>query len=156
MKLVQHLKEIHTNMYTYKMTQHSVLKFPKELVGVILDYEGSLIRAWQLDFVKHTYIEAYKRYFGDSVTFEKICRPNSYLHLYVHFSNWVQNNNVWTRERASKKHMKPWRALFPAQCSNLKKKAIIDSQYACNILKLICNKRNSLKQTKRTRMRLSR
>ena len=124
------------------MTRKSTLQLPKVLVSVILDYEGSLIQAWQRDFVQNTYIEAYKRYFGDQITFKRICRANVYLPLYVHFSNWLQDEKVWVRRRPSMKYMKSWRRHFPEQCVGLKKKGCHGCHYAINVLKAACNKCN--------------
>ena len=143
----QHLK-FNPLFYTkIKMPRIKPVKLPKDLVSVILDFEGTLIRDWQMDFCKRTYIEAYKRYFGQTLTFKKICQQNSYLPLYVHFSRWMQKTGGWIRVRRSQKHMKPWRRLFPAQCASARTKALKHSEYAVNVIRLMASKPPSLRMS---------
>ena len=123
------------------------LQFPKEIVCVILDFEGSLIRAWKLDYIQSIYIEAYKRYFGKETTFKKICKPKNYLPLYTHFAKWMHHDNMWIRRRPSRKHMKPWRCVFGPYCEKLDKRAIKHSQYCENVLQLMRRAPSSLRIT---------
>ena len=145
MQSFQHLKLIARFSTKIKMPRIKPVKLPKDLVSVILDFEGTLIRDWQMDFCKRTYIEGYKRYFGKKLTFKMICQSNAYLPLYVHFSNWMQKSGLWIRARGSQKHMEPWRRLFPAQCSSVRPKALKHSQYAVNVIRLLTSKPSSLR-----------
>ena len=147
MQSFQHLNNLGLFCTKSKMTRIKPVKLPKELVAVILDFEGSLIRDWQMDFCKSIYIEAYKRYFGQTLTFKKICQQNSYLALYVQFSKWMQTHNRWNRVRRSQKHMDPWRRLFPAQCASARKKALKHSEYAENVVRLMASKPPSLRMS---------
>ena len=65
------------------MVKFEPLQFPKEIVSVILDFEGSLIRSWKLDYIQSIYIEAYKRYFGKEITFRKICNEELFAALHT-------------------------------------------------------------------------
>ena len=130
-------------MVRYQPTK--LVQFPKEIVSVILDFEGGLNRAWKLDYIQSIYIAAYKNYFGPHTTFRKMCRPHNYLPLFVHFAKWMHRDHLWVRYRASRKHMKPWRREFGAYCKNLEKNAIVASPYCSNVLKLLATRPMSLR-----------
>ena len=121
------------------MVKCTHVKLPTVIVTVILDYEGSLIRDWQRDYIQSIYIEAYKRNFGDHVTFKSICRRVSHLPIYVHFAKWLHEAHRWERHRPSKKHMIPWRLEFPMQCTDVQKKAITDSLFMEDVKTLMKN-----------------
>ena len=121
-----------------------LVQFPKDIVSLILDFEGSLNRAWKLDYIQSIYIAAYKQYFGKNTTFRKMCRPNNYLPLFVHFATWMHKHNTWVRFRASKKNMKPWRRVFGEYCTNLEKNSIVNSSYCTNIIQLMATRPESL------------
>ena len=125
------------------MAPVSLVQFPKELVSVILDFEGSLNRAWKLDYIQSIYIEAYKRYFGKLTTFKKICSPNNYLPLFVHFAKWMHRDNLWIRFRPSRKHMKPWRREFSEYCVHLERNANVHSPYCCSLLKAMSDNQDT-------------
>lgn len=136
------------------MKQASLVQFPKEIVSIILDYEGSLNIAWKLDYIQSIYIEAYKRYFGNATTFKKICTPGNYLPLFVHFAKWMHRDDLWIRDRPSRKHMKPWRRVFAKYCVNLERNADVSSPYCCSVLRMMSEHPNSLAQLIRANPRL--
>ena len=121
------------------MVKCTHVKLPTVIVTVILDYEGSLIQDCQRDYVKSIYIDGYKRYFGDHLTFKKVCRRGLYLPIYVHFAKQCHKLNRFKRLRPSKKHMIPWRLEFPMQCTGILKKAITVKLFAIDVVKLMKN-----------------
>ena len=112
------------------------VKLPKDMVSVILEYEGSIIRAWQLDYCKSVYVNGYKRYFGDCFTFRQVSRSSVYLPFYVHMAKALRKEPTMIRYRKSRMHMKDWKHVFPAQCSWVAKKGLLTDQERCakNIL----------------------
>ena len=129
-------------MVRYQPTK--LVQFPKEIVSVILDFEGGLNLAWKLDYMQSIYIQAYKTHFGKHTTFKKICDPSNYLPLFVHFTKWIRTNKDWIRIRPSRKHMRPWRREFGECCTNLEKNSIVNNHYCTNVLQLMATKPNTL------------
>ncbi len=113
------------------MVRNKPVKLPKDVVSVILEYEGSVIRAWQLDFCKCVYVGAYKRYFGDDFTFKQVNRSSVYLPFYVHMACALRKEPTMVRYRKSRQHMRPWKRVFPAQCSWVAKKAVCEGAGRC-------------------------
>ena len=113
------------------MVRNKPVKLPKDVVSVILEYEGGMIRAWQLDFCKGVYVEAYKRYFGGGFAFRQISRSSVYLPFYVHMACALRKEPTMIRYRKSRQHLRPWKRVFPAQCRGLSKKGINDGAGRC-------------------------
>ena len=98
-------------VYTSKMNVAGSIQIPKEMLCLILAFEGSALTAFQLDYIGSVYIAAYRQAFGWASTI----RPK--MRLYMQLAQHIHSNKQkWhIKIRKSRKHFLPWRQAFKAE-----------------------------------------
>ena len=101
-------------------------QIPREIVAVILEYEGGLVRAFQLDYIGGIYINVYRNALGWATT------HGTGIEKYLLMANHIYSNKKAGRNRLKlrrmRKHMIPWKMAFqeelPILMKQMRKKAL--------------------------------
>jgi len=98
-------------LYNLKMFVTGRGQIPNDLLCLILGYEGSIVRDFQLDYIGSIYIDAYRKAFGCVWTYAgPPVNYNVYMSMALHIHS---SKKQWLiKRRKSRKFMLPWRRAF--------------------------------------------
>lgn len=108
------------------MGRNFASQIPREIVAVILEYEGGLVRAFQLDYIGGVYINVYRNVLGWA------SNHGTGIEKYLLMANQIYSNKKASRGRLKmrrmRKHMIPWKKAFqeelPILMKQMRKKAL--------------------------------
>ena len=122
-------------------------QIPVEITSVILEYEGGLVYAYQLDYIGGIYIHVYRNILGWSVYPEIHTERFLQLATTIYTSKQPFNRRVGAliKVRKMRKHMLPWVRAFKHDLKyylrNIRKRAITTPENGPKtVLDLMCEK----------------
>ena len=122
-------------------------QIPAEITSVILEYEGGLVTAFQLDYIGGIYIQVYRNVLGWGVYPETHMESFIQLATTIYTSKQPFNRRVGAliKVRKMRKHMLPWVRAFKHDLKyylkNIHKRALYPKQHTPKtVLDLMCEK----------------
>ena len=122
-------------------------QIPTEIIAVILEYEGGLVKAFQLDYIGGIYIHVYRNILGWGAD------PESHTESFIQLATTIYTSKqpfchrvgALIKVRKMRKHMLPWVQAFKCELKyymkNIRKHALATSDNSPKtILDLMCKK----------------
>ena len=115
-------------------------QIPPDLLCLILEYEGSIITAFRLDYIQCVYVGTYRRLFGGQTSL------HAHSMIYLEMAKLIHASNLSRdlKQRKSRKYMLPWRRAFGKGIRRflptIKRKALcVPEPYEPRVLKMMLN-----------------
>ncbi|HIC43486.1 MAG TPA: hypothetical protein EYO73_04085 [Sulfurimonas sp.] len=102
------------------MSDEIARQIPPELIALILEYEGGIVRAIQQDFIGQIYIHVYRGILGWYAC--PLKHWNTFIQMATYIFENPENRPVfrhYIKVRKMKKHMRPWRKAYKKDLGNL-------------------------------------
>ena len=122
-------------------------QIPAEITSVILEYEGGLVTAFQLDYIGGIYIHVYRNILGWGP------HPESHMESFIQLATTIYTSKQPFNKRVGglikvrkmRKHMLPWVRVFKHDLKyylkNIRKRALYPTQQTPKtVLDLMCEK----------------
>ena len=129
------------------MSRFESCQIPAEITSVILEYEGGLVSAFQLDYIGGIYIHVYRNILGWVPQPETHTERFLQLATTIYTSKQPFNKRVGglIKVRKMRKHMLPWVRAFKNDLkyylTNIRKRALYPTrQTPKTVLDLMCEK----------------
>ena len=102
------------------MTVDFARQIPPEILALILEYEGGIVRAIQQDFIGRLYIHVYRDVLG------WYSCPVRHAHTFIQLATYIirnpRNRPIYAdhvKVRKMRKHMRPWRDAYKKDLGEL-------------------------------------